>query len=162
MEKRHFRYVKFETKEGFGYACVCYTFDRAVGGSLENTVNYIAGVSFCSPKDFFKKDIARLKAQNRFDTNSEFHNRVKSANKHIFGAVSVPALITKHLSHEEFEIVFSDMLTQLDNTDSLPKWAKTAYRTGDFQFGLTEQQVGAAVLQTTVPRPKKLFNSEEA
>jgi len=134
MEKKskRFRYVKFETQSGTGYACVCFDWDRVA----PNTIQYKAGISFCSPKDTFSKFVARVKAESRFNGSQ----RVKSRDKHIESKVEVAPPVTNFVTNDEFKTMLSDIFEQCGKTNSIPNWALDAFNDGKYQFGLSQSE----------------------
>ena len=127
---KNFRYIQFDTANGRGYACVSFSWSRE--GEI---IQYEAGIAFCSPLDHFRKDIARLKAEQRRAGSL----RLKSQGKRVASQINSPNPITNFISNDEFKIIFDDILLKCEDANVVPKWVWNSYNNETFRFGLREE-----------------------
>lgn len=150
-QRQNFRYIQFETPNGRGYACVSLAWERT--GDI---ISYNAGVAFCSPFDFFRKDIARMKAEHRRSGSQ----RIKSKDKQVVSQISSPDPVTNFISNEEFRIIFDDILAKCSVKKAVPKWLLDSHNNGGTHFGLRSPDQPQPII--TIPQVPQVIETQKS
>lgn len=124
--QHNYRYVKLVTKHGeVGYAVVSFEWQKlgVVDKVGQTRLSFVAGVSFCSPRDKFTKKKGRIIADGRLQKNGS--------------SVSYPRTCSPShfVTNDDFAAVFPDIVM---SSPKAPRWAKAAALSKRFSLGLKE------------------------
>lgn len=151
----NYRYVRFKTNRGIGYALFRLVWDRDLKDT-QGIVNAKVSVAFCNPNDNFVKSRARKMVDVRLRRGKYFQ-------------LSVSGLeVSKSITNNDFMKILNEAMfkenssfNQSNSDESVkviaPNWARKAFMLGKVKLGLTvenkpmkDRKVQALVKKKTV------------
>lgn len=147
MEEQEDRSVKFAyfqayTEQGTGYVCVALK--RPPKNSVGEDNVYVAGFSFCSPKDarHFNKKRARIIAQSRIEGNSKTCVSLIVNDQSTLGNIFTDVLeLSTRTSIEK-----QDKDGKIMKYKVAPNWLVKSWHNGLVDFGLRQWQNNPPIL----------------
>ena len=118
--KRNYRYVRFKTPKGVGYALFGLDWEK-----VGNRIDYKAAGAFCNPLDTFLKERSR----NMVNVYLDQDKRSKSVQDAMAGLDR-----SQVISNSDFDKLLPMLLASLPN---VPGWVSRAYKQGLVKHGLS-------------------------
>jgi hypothetical protein len=128
MQRHSYRYVKFYTPKGTGYAVVSMDWQKlSIPANNDHRLTYVAGVAFCSPHDNFFKKKGRMIADGR---------KQRQVNATTVRGCSE----SRYVTNADFKAILSDVIlsAEVGHTHAPPAWAVEAVLAKRFELGLKQ------------------------
>lgn len=124
--RHNFRYVKFFTPKGIGYATVSIDWEKERVTDSIYHLRYVAGVALCSPRDKLLKSLGRKIADGRRQFRGQEH--------------VVTCGDCQYITDAEFRTLVPQLIADFVASDGSgpPRWVMEAVEADRFELGLRQ------------------------